>query len=177
MAKFQNLYDFVDRAVKSRKYPPNTAGGLKAALKLFEIDINTEERDSIEKFKFNLEQIYRSVATKNKSVTAGSLSTYRSRVLKVLNDYEKYGVDPTKMANWSPKTKSIAPQKKINDASPKSAEESVFESTPSASTNIHRIELSLRPDTKFVVIVPRDITKAECTTIKGILDSLCVKEK
>lgn len=104
MNKFVALYDFVDRAVKNRKYPSNTAHGMRAALRMFEVEINEEEKASIDKFRDNLDQIYQSVSIKNKDVAASSLMSYKSRVSKVLKDYERYGVDPTKMANWSVKT-------------------------------------------------------------------------
>jgi soluble cytochrome b562 len=103
MKKIQDLYDFVDRAIKSRKYPDNTGMALKSALKLFEAGLNEEEKNSVVEFKKNLDQIYQSVFSKNKNFSATSLATYKSRVTKVLNDFEKYGTDPTKMANWSPK--------------------------------------------------------------------------
>ncbi len=103
MKKFEVLYDFVDKAIKSRKYPENTGISLKTALKLFEGESNEQELNSVDEFRKNLDQIYQSVFTKNKKLSAGALATYKSRVLKVLNDYEKYGVDATKMANWSPK--------------------------------------------------------------------------
>ena len=103
MKKFTDLYDFIDRAIKSRKYPDNTGMALKTSLKLFETELNEEERSSVDEFRKNIEQIYQNVFLKNKNFSAGSLATYKSRVLKVLSDYEKYGVDPTKMSNWSPK--------------------------------------------------------------------------
>lgn len=103
MAKFNELYDFIDRAIKSRKYPENTGMSLKAALKLFDKELNDEEHASVDEFRKNINQIYQNVFTKSKDFTAASLATYKSRVIKVLNDYERYGVDPTKMANWSPK--------------------------------------------------------------------------
>lgn len=103
MRKFKDLYDFIDRAVKSRKYPDNTGMAFKTALKLFETELKEEERNSIDEFSKNVEQIYQGVFSKNKNFSAGSLATYKSRIIKILSDYEKYGVDPTKMANWSPK--------------------------------------------------------------------------
>lgn len=101
--EFKELYDFIDRAVKSRKYPENTGMALKTSLKLFEAELNDEEKGSISEFSKNLNSIYQSVFAKNKNFSASSLATYKSRVSKVLSDYEKYGIDPTKMANWSPK--------------------------------------------------------------------------
>ena len=114
MKNFNSLYEFLDRAVKSRKYPPNTVLGLKTALKLFELELHEEEKSSIKKFKENLEQIYQNVCTKNgKKFSSDSLYTYKLRVTRVLNDYEKYGEDATKMAGWSPKL--IIRQKKAKD--------------------------------------------------------------
>lgn len=121
MAPFKDLYKFVDSALKSRKYPENTGYALKAALALFENELKTEESNSLNVFKTNLEQIYRSVCSKNSSqLSANSLASYRSRVIRVLNDYEKYGVDPTKMASWIPKIKNVKkrinqPQIKVSD--------------------------------------------------------------
>lgn len=117
MANFQALYEFIDRAVKNRKYPPNTALGLKAALKLFEPVLNEDELGSIEKFKENLEQIYHAVSSKNKEITASSLATYKSRIVKVVREYEQYGADPTKMNGWS--LKPVIRQKKTESSSSK----------------------------------------------------------
>lgn len=103
MNKFQDLYDFVDRAIRSRKYPENTGMALKTALKLFEAVLTEEERNSISEVEKNLGQIYQSVFSKNKNFSSDSLATYKSRVSKVISDYKKYGTDPAKMANWSPK--------------------------------------------------------------------------
>lgn len=111
MKKFQELYEFIDRAVKSRKYPDNSGMAFKTALRLFEADLKEEERNSIAEFSKNIDQIYQSVASKNKNFSASSLATYKSRISKVLTDYEKYGVDPTKMANWS--VKVITRSKKV----------------------------------------------------------------
>ena len=103
MKKFQQLFDFIDAAVKNRKYPESTAQGLKAALKIFQEQLNEDEANSLDKFKENLDQIYQSVVAKNPNFNFSSLATYKSRVNKVLGDYELYGIDPTKMVNWKPK--------------------------------------------------------------------------
>src|SRR5579872_4746287 len=103
MKTIKELYEFIEVATRNRKYPTSTAQGLRAAVKLFDSELNDDERASLDKVKANLDQIYQSVFAKNKNFTAASLATYRSRLLKVINDYEKYGTDPTKMANWNPK--------------------------------------------------------------------------
>jgi len=106
MKKFEELYDFINRAINNRNYAGNTGISLKTALRLFEKEINDEEKNSIDKFHKNIEQIYHSVCSKNKNFSAGSLATYKSRVIKVVTDYEKYGADPTKMSSWTKKAVS-----------------------------------------------------------------------
>ncbi|MDO8659135.1 MAG: hypothetical protein Q7K54_00885 [Candidatus Parcubacteria bacterium] len=178
MAKFNDLYEFIDRAVKNRKYAQNTAFGLKAALKLFEAEINEDEKNSIDKFEENLNQIYHTVSSKNKNVAASSLVSYKSRINRVLEHYKKYGVDPTKMSNWTVKPIAVR-QKKQESSSDKPAlskDRELLEDLPASnSAGMHKIELALRPDKKFIIVVPMDITPAESTTIKAILDSLVVK--
>ncbi len=58
---FAQLNTFIDTATKSRKYAPNTASGFKAALKLYEGDLNEEELGSIQLVKDNIEQIHKAV--------------------------------------------------------------------------------------------------------------------
>ncbi|MFA6158346.1 MAG: hypothetical protein WC763_01845 [Candidatus Paceibacterota bacterium] len=172
--KFLDLYEFIDRAVRSRKYPESTAQGLRAALKLFEAELNEDETASLDVFRQNIEQIYQSVATNNgKQYSAGSLATYKSRIVKVLGDYEKYGIDPTKMASWSPKLITRSPKKqeeKVSSGESSDPQDDV--PSVSAQVGMHKIELALRPDKKFVIIIPRDITVDEAKIVKSVLDSL-----
>lgn len=117
MASFQSLSAFIDTAVRSRKYPEGTGAALKVALKLFENELTEEESGSLDVFQNNLDQIYRSVCQKNSNrFSMGSLATYKSRIIRVLQDYGKYGVDPTKMTNWNPKVRAI--RKKSNQGQP-----------------------------------------------------------
>jgi len=105
MKKYQDLYEFIDRAEKSRKYTSERATVLKSALRLFEKELNDEELNSFEKFKDNVDEIYRNVVSKNKNFSASSLATYKSRISTVINDFERYGVDPVKMVSWQQKVK------------------------------------------------------------------------
>mgnify|MGYP001572573370 CR=1 FL=1 len=101
MENFQCLYDFLDSAIKNRKYPEATANAIRSALKIYETALNQEERDSLQRFYDNLDQITKSVFLKNsKRFNSSSLATYASRVSKVVNDYYKYGMDPIKMNSW-----------------------------------------------------------------------------
>lgn len=113
----KDLYDFVDTAVRSRKYPENTGIAIKTALKLFEAELTPEEANSANLFKDNLDQIYNNVFNKNKlKFSAGSLHTYKGRVLRALSDYEKYGLDAAKMASWSPKVVVRGPKTKKSES-------------------------------------------------------------
>lgn len=169
MKNVQSLYDFIDRAVKNRKYAENTGGGFRAALRLFEKELNEDERNSIEKIEANIQEIYRNVAQKNKTYTAGSLDVYRKRVKKLIGDYKKYGTDPTQMTNWSVRTVTRASK---NKAAKVTSEEPLDNIGLPSNANVHKIELSLRPDTKCLIMVPKDMKKEEATIIKTIIDSL-----
>lgn len=176
----QEVIDFIGVAQKNRKYPEGTAHGLKAALKLFDKELNEEERSSLELFKKNLEQIYSSVYKKNQnSFSAGSLQTYKSRVLKAVADFEKYGVDPTKMANWQPKVISRTVAKRRQPEAVEVAPDQTEKTSPdnvSVSTNEHKIELAIRPGARILLILPRDLRLSDVTVAKSILDSLVIAD-
>lgn len=180
MKTIKDLYEFIEVATRNRKYPTSTAQGLRAAVKLFDSELNDDERDSLDKIKANLDQIYQGVFAKNKNFTAASLATYRSRLLKVINDYEKYGTDPTKMANWNPKVIVRRP-KKVKSTQDKtvgraeSPQNSAGDTAPTPG-NMHRLELALRPGVKFIVIIPQDIKETEAATLNALLTSLVKKE-
>ena len=183
MNAVKDLYEFIEAATRNRKYPISTAQGLRAAVKLFDSELNDDERQSLDKLKANIDQIYQSVFNKNKNFTAASLATYRSRMLKVVSDYERYGTDPTRMANWNPKVTIRTPNKARKGASipakPSSSSIDMGGSTDDEPllVNMHRLELSLRPGVKFVVIVPQDLKKTEVATLNSILTSLSIPEK
>jgi len=177
MAKFQDLYEFIDIAVRNRKYPESTAQALKAALKLYNTELNNEEQEDINKFKENFEQITQSVFNKNKAdFNTTSLKTYKSRVQKALTDFERYS-DPIKMNSWSPKVitrskrkASQAPVADVDDDSAATENPSIMEG------NVHKIELALRPGVKMLLIAPRDLKELEAKMINSIVTSLVKKD-
>ena len=173
MQNFEELLKFVDIAIKNRRYPDNTGYAIRAALRLFEKELNKDERESIDKFKINIDQIYQNVFRKNSGeLSAKSLATYKSRVTKALSDYEKYGTDPTKMANWPAKVLTRPKKHNTPDLVDKN-NAGGSDSYKVSTSDMHKIELSIRPGApKFIVIVPGDITPDECTRIKAVIDSL-----
>jgi len=180
MKDITKLYEFIDVALKNRKYSANTAQGIRTALKLFDEALNDDEKASIDKFSENLDTIFMDVSEKNKTkYSAGSLATYKARVQKVLNEYSAYGTDTTKLNSWNPRrrtttAKSVKGSQKKNSLKTQDVD---VEETPDIPKNksSHKINLSLREDAEFSLVVPRDITVSECAVIKSILDSLVTK--
>ena len=107
-------------------------------------------------------------------MTAGTLETYRKRVSSLLKDYERYGIDPTKMANWSRplrnttgvKRKKPEVTKNINPTKVATLEHS------QQTVETSRLELTLRPGIKAIILVPSDITKPEVQKIRSYIDFL-----
>lgn len=175
MQEFKVLYEFIDRAVKSRNYPENTANGLKSALRLFEEELEEEEKGSLEKVKSNINQIYRDVYNKHGDrFSSASLETYKSRILKVLGDYEKYGKDPVKMSSWPRRVVVRNKRDQQLKNHPNELATPAEKILPGSTPDTHKIDLALRPDAKAIIIVPRDMSKEECARIKGLLDSLAM---
>lgn len=171
MDKFINLYDFIDFAKANRKYPDNTANNLKSALKIFEKELNAEELKSINMVADSIEEIFRAVVTANKGKSINSLNTYKARLLKVINDYKKYGADPSKIQNWSPKSKNSTPLLIKKDKIDKN-KINLSDTIHTPVENIHKIEFVLENGQKALLSIPRDISQEDIKTIKAILDSL-----
>jgi hypothetical protein len=171
MDKFINLYDFIDFAKTNRKYPESTANNLKSALKVFEKELNAEELRSINMVEESVNEIFRSVTIANKEKSIVSLNTYKARLLKVIKDYKKYGVNPSKMQGWIVKEKKSTPLliKKDNlDKDRKNLSNSISDPVD----NYYKIELSIRNNAKISISLPKDITQKEIEIIKKILDSV-----
>lgn len=176
MNKFIDLYDFIDFAKGNRKYASNTANGLKSALKIFEKELNLDELSSINLIEDNIDEIFINLVSKNKDKNIGSLNTYKARLLKIIHDYQRYGIDPSKMQNWTTKSHANiihkSHKKDIQDKHQDKPEIALSDPTNSPVDNTHKIELFLRPNKKYLISIPRDITKKEAETIKTIIDSL-----
>lgn len=167
------LEDFLEVAKRNRKYPVNSVYGYKAALKMFDEELNDEERQSFDLFKGRFEQIYSNIVNKKKnSFNMTSLEVYKKRMRKIVEDYEKYGVDPSKMANWNPviieRNHSTKPKTEMyNEDSDKSSEGSVV-----ISEGNNRHEYALRPSKKILISYPADFTVEEAKSIKSFADYL-----
>jgi len=177
MNKFTDLYDFIDFAKGNRKYPENTANGLKSALKIFEKELNIDELNSVDLIEENIEEIFVGAVNNNKDKSIGSLNTYKARVLKVINDYQRYGINPSKIQGWITKIhKAPTPKLVKKDTPDRSGDKIQIALSNHINTPVHKIELVLRNDIKSVLIVPKDITQKEVKMFKNILDSLLIED-
>ena len=170
MEKFNYLYDFIDFAKANRKYPENTANNLKSALKIFEKELNPEELKSINMVADSVEEIFRSVAIANKDKSIISLNTYKARLLKVINDYKRYGTDPSKIQKWITKTRKSTPLLIKKDKTDKK-HISLSDPINTRVDNLHKISLSLESG-EATIVVPKHISPKEAETMKNIIDSL-----
>jgi hypothetical protein len=170
MDVIKTLNDFIEMALRNRKYASNSAYGYKAALRVFDEELSSEERGSIELFKERFDQIFTNIVAKNKKdFNISSLQVYKFRVLKVLGDYEKYGVDASKMAGWAGNVKKVHVSKnKVNDVLHQDRQvQMVDASVPDSSSEYNRHEISLRPSKRIVFIYPSDFTLKEAKSIKS----------
>ncbi len=177
MNKFKDLYEFIDFAKGNRKYPENTANGLKSALKIFEKELNLDELGSVDLVEDNIEEIFINVVGKHKDKSIGSLNTYKARLLKVINDYQKYGINPSKIQGWSTKMYKATNNKPIKKTNlDKEKDRIQIDLSDHTNTPVHKIELSLRDNLKSIISIPKDISAKEVKMIKNILDSLIVED-
>lgn len=172
------LMNFIQTAERSRKYPSNTADAFRVAIRLFEKDLNDEERASIDVLSDHLDQIYSSVVNHNSTkFSLGSLETYKKRIQRVLREYSLYGKDATKMTNWKPKMRVFTKKKKQEEQSEESRRAETKE-TPFApmttgdlsDSKLSKYEIQLRSDTKALIIIPFDLSTDEADKLKLYID-------
>jgi hypothetical protein len=169
-----DLKRFTDVAEKNRKYAPNTATGIRVALGLFEAELNDQEKESLQTFKENLDAIYNSVYRKNQtSLSSNTIAEYKRRILRVIDDYEKYGVDPTKMSTWTPvQRKAVTKVKKNNETVIPQREDEKPVQESSGTMTMNRFELNLRPGIKAIILTPSDLKLEEAKRIKKYIEYL-----
>jgi hypothetical protein len=200
MNAITSLSNFIKTATTERKYADNTARGLNAALKLFEPHLNDAEKQSLDAFEGNLENIASDIFSKRKDgkPTSETLMVYRRRVHKIIADYRSYGSDPGKMASWNPRR---APSLKTKNAltAPRSSssirEGQIIEAEASNPTlsarsvsmapltrgittfdiagryiDTNRSEIFLREGLKIILELPVDLSGDEAAKLKQYID-------
>jgi hypothetical protein len=168
----KTLKDFLEVAQRNRKYPMNSVYGYRAALKLFDEEISPDERESFNLFNERFEQIYSNVLNKHKNdFSIASLEIYKKRIKKILADYQKYGIDPSKMSSWSPTVikRTVIKQKNQQNSS---LEEFSDEQPLQIPAENSKHEYSLRQLKKILISYPSDFTLEEAKSIKSFADYL-----
>lgn len=162
----QSLEEFLEAAERNRKYAPNTAYGIKAALKIFVQELTSEERESLDLFKERLDKIYQNVYNKNKTkVSAASLELYKWRLTKFLNDYQNYGIDPSKMVNWNPQRRMRIKKDKVKQV-PSQSNPLIEETSALPVMNVAE-QTSFRPSKNVFISYPLDFTLEEAKSIQS----------
>ena len=170
-----DLLEFVSEAQRMGIYPGNTAYGLKAAIRRVAPVLTEQEASSLETFKSHLEAIFQRAFNLSKGkVNARSLAVYQRRLLRLINEYEQYGQTPQAMSGWKRKGKvsvgvrserRIVSQSRIGSAELDAADDA------KSSPSMHRLEVSLRPGVRAVLMLPFDLTEDEAKRIKTMIDA------
>lgn len=170
----EDILTFIGSAERARKYPAGTAHSYRVAVKAFGSNMNDEEKSSIAIFKDHLNLIYRDIFNKNKAIAPSTLDAYKSRVSSVIDDFSKYGNDPSKWSSWSRPVASprVRRPQKTDDTS-KALDVSKAEADPrDIFGETARIEIPLGFNQKAVLIVPLGISSKGLGRIEGYVKAL-----
>lgn len=175
----EDLKEFIVSAEKSRKYPVNTAISFRTALKYFEAEMNEEEKNSFDLLEEHFEPIYQAVFNKNKiDKSVVTIATYRKRMRTLLNDYKKYGIDPTRMTNWTRATRPIpsirSAKQPINTNVSKASVEELAVTDLNQADKLVVVLNPKAPERKASISIPIDLTDFEAERLKKIIDSLVI---
>ncbi len=169
MSNLQKIYDFVDLAEKNRKYPANTAHGRRAALKLFDTVLTEDERDSVTLIRERMNEIYLNLISKHKeSFSIKSLNTYKGRFLKLLEEYEKYGLSPDGIVHWEAKERKYT----VKNMKDTIKDVSFHNLSFPIHKGVHKFQVALEHGDVCNIELPADVTSQDIATIKKIIDSL-----
>lgn len=170
MNDYKSLYEFINLAQKNRKYPANTAHGKRAALKLFETALHQDELESLDLIEERMKEIYLSLIAKHKDTfSIKSLLTYKGRLLKLIQDYKKYGTDPQAFGRWEAKVRGYKNKDAIKDIKKDSKVSGL--SLP-IHRHVHKIQISLENNATCAIELPSSITKEDALIITKIINSL-----
>jgi hypothetical protein len=155
------LIEFIKRAERDRKYPPNTAVAFKRPFLLIASELTNEEKTSLETFESRIDQILNSVYTRgNSNLSASSLEEYKRRIRRVISNYKEYGIDPSKMASWN----RVSKIRKIKDKSSNQDKSAAI--LMSSADNLTRFELPLTSG-KAIIFTPPTLKKSDVNKIKA----------
>lgn len=154
MSNFEKLSKFIAVSVANGLYSKNVAHGVGTSLRMYKPYLAAEP--SLESFRLNIDRIAQKFMLSNPQLSYGSATTYRSKVLKLIRDYE---------ASENTLSKYKARKKRVSVASQGAKSEG-------RKSGTQRIELALRPGSPVTLILPLDMTKQEVEVIKSVIDSI-----
>lgn len=168
----QGLYDFIDKAETNRNYPPNVATNFKTPLNLVEKELTEEEKNSIDLLKKNLDQIINTIYSKSgNKLSASSLEIYKRRMKNLIEDYENYGKDPSKMATWNRKT-LIRKPKERKVVIKENVIDSPADFSPSFESSEFQAADLVLSSGRARIIVPKEISPDDAKKLKFQIDLL-----
>ncbi len=172
------LLEFVKTAERNGNYPPNTAGGMKAAVKMVSTVLTDQEAATLDTFRDHLDQIFTRVFNKHKNkVSPVSLQTYKTRIRTLVSDYEKYGSNSSALASWNRKTRNGS-SKLTRKGSTKTEQPeetaSIVGTTTQAGSSMNKLEVVLGPSEKAVLWIPATLSQDGVLKIKKLLDAFVV---
>ena len=168
MDQINLVYEFIDLAEKNRKYPANTAHGRRAAVKLFETVITGDERKSLDLIQERMKEIYLNLISKHKEgFSIKSLNTYKSRFLKVIQDYQRHGTNPDAFNHWETKQRKYT-VKNIKDSK---LDIDIHNLSFPIHKGVHKIQISLEGDQMCIIETP-NLTKKDAIKVKEFIDWL-----
>lgn len=176
----KDLFEFIDRAERNRKYLPNTANNYRTPLKIIEGELSDEERSSVDLIKEHLDQILHFVYSKNPDKwSASSIEEYKRRLRRLIVDFEIYGNDPAKLASWSKpivtrKSKADKPQLgyKIKD---RNEIMSGFSNVQEVSSLTKHEEVLSKG--KAVIFTPSELDHNDINVLRAYINYLEIKIK
>lgn len=178
MSAISDLRDFIATAEKNRKYAPGTAVGRKAALSLFDKELNENERESIELLEQHLPQIYNTVFQKYKTKMAtSSLQTYKKRMESLLREYKQFA-DPAEFHSWNPSTRNTSGRAKqaASKAATSTTQNVVVHHSSGTEVGLEngteRFEIVIGDGRKGILIFPANRSETDVAKLQKLVDFL-----
>lgn len=161
MNEVDRLFNFIDQATKSGEYSINISRALAGALRLV-ASVMTKDELNAEPFPVDrLDSFLKRIVNRpNNTYKAESLVSYRSRILRLLRNYNQRGA------------KGVAVPKKVRAPKLSANQESPANPQSNVNQKLAELHLPLPGDRYILVRYPQDIDKAEADMVGGVLGSI-----
>ena len=184
---FEALTEFLKYVADHGLWKANTAVGYRTAASKIEGDLTEQEAADVREIELDL--VFQRYVNRNKlKVSPSTLSTYKRRLRKAIDEFVRYRNDPM---NYRPQLTSAGRQGSATEAgspgggragerAPKTrrATETVAQPSgpPSSSTPMLTVPFPLRHDFLASVQIPRDLRKGEAERLAAFINTLAMDE-